>query len=80
MANKQPVLGQRYRNLGSSFWNAEWIVNAIFKGTDAVQYADLRSASDHTQHKTLALSVVADATRFALVETSPNPEAQDVAL
>ena len=63
-----PIIGQRYRNLDVKSWSAEWIINAIFTGTDALEYADLRSASDHTDHKTLALSVVADTMRFALVE------------
>ena len=59
-----------YRNLSVSLGNAEWIVDSIFIGTDTHEYADLRSASDHSSHKTLALSVVADPARFVLVAPS----------
>jgi hypothetical protein len=69
MLAKQPAIGQRYRNLHGTLWNAEWVIDAIFKGTDGLQYADLRSVSDRTEHKTLSLSVFADAKRFVLVET-----------
>ena len=65
-----PIVGQRYRNLDVKSWNAEWIINAIFTGTDTLRYADLRSASDRTDKKTLALSVVADTNRFMLIETA----------
>jgi hypothetical protein len=65
MAEKKPIIGQRYRDLDVTSWNAEWIIDAIFKGTDGRDYADLRSVSDRTLHKTLSLSVMADLTRFA---------------
>jgi hypothetical protein len=69
MATKRSVIGDRYRNLHVAAWNDEWIVEAIYTGTDAHEYAYLRSASDQTQYKTLALSVVSDPTRFVLVST-----------
>lgn len=69
MAAKRPVVGEVYRNLHVSAWNDEWIVEAIHTGTDAYEYAYLRSASDHTLYKTLSLSVVSDPSRFVLVST-----------
>lgn len=71
MEAKQTAIGQRYRNVQVSSWNAEWVIGAIFKGTDGVQYADLRSVADRTEHKTLALSVVADPRRYVLVDAAP---------
>jgi hypothetical protein len=63
------MIGERYRNLDLKTWKAEWIVEAIYKGTDHHEHAYLRSASDHTLCKTLALSVVSDPSRFVLVST-----------
>jgi hypothetical protein len=45
----------------------EWIVDAIFRGTDGIQYALLVNAGDLTQHKTLALDVLNDRKRFERV-------------
>jgi hypothetical protein len=71
MASKHPVeRGQRYRDLSSSRFGVlgtEWIVDAIFKGTDGIRYAHLVNASDLTQHKTLALDVLGDRNRFERV-------------
>jgi hypothetical protein len=71
MSPKQPVeRGQRYRDLSSSRFGVlgtEWIVDAIFRGTDGIRYAQLVNASDLTQHKTLALDVLADKKRFERV-------------
>ena len=69
MASKHSAIGNRYRNLHVAAWHDEWIVEAIYTGKDAYDYAYLRSASDQTQYKTLALSVISDRTRFALVST-----------
>lgn len=69
MAAKRPVIGERYCNVHVPTSNNEWIVEAIYLGRDAHEYAYLRSASDHTLYKTLALSVVSDPTRFVLVST-----------
>jgi hypothetical protein len=69
MASKQPVVGQWYRNIHGTASNAEWDIDRIFRGVDGLQYATLRSVSDRTRLKTLSLSVVADTTRFVLVET-----------
>jgi hypothetical protein len=67
MAPKRPIIGERYRNLHVMAWRADWIVDAIFRGKDELEYAYLRSASDRTEYKTLSLSVVSDPSRFALV-------------
>lgn len=69
MAAIRPVIGDRYRNLHLATWNDEWIVEAIYTGTDAHDYAYLRSANDQSLYKTLALSVVSDPKRFVLVST-----------
>jgi hypothetical protein len=68
MSLKPEAVGQRFRDLSVSFPNADWIVDKIFKGTDGLEYAAIRSATDHTRRKTLAVSVITDASRFAPVE------------
>ena len=71
MPSKDPVeRGQRYRDLSSSRFGVlgtEWIVDAIFRGTDGIQYAQLVNARDLTQQKTLALDVLGDRKRFERV-------------
>lgn len=62
--------GQRYRDLSSSRFGVlgtEWIVDAIFTGTDGIEYAQLVNAADLTQHKTLAVDVLGDRKRFEQV-------------
>jgi hypothetical protein len=44
-----------------------WVVDAIFRGTDGIQYAQLVNARDLTQHKTLAVDVLGDPKRFERV-------------
>jgi hypothetical protein len=50
MASKRPVeLGHRYRDVHPGAFGAsgtEWIVVAVFRGTDGIQYAQLVCASD----------------------------------
>ena len=64
MALEHPVeRGQRYRDLSAGRFGVlgtEWIVDAIFIGTDGIQYAQLVNAADLTQHKTLAVDVLGD--------------------
>jgi hypothetical protein len=71
MPSKHPVeRGQRYRDLSASRFGVlgtEWIVDAIFVGTDGIQYAQLVNAGDLTQHKTLAVDVLGDRKRFERV-------------
>ena len=71
MPPKTPVeRGQRYRDLSASRFGplgTEWIVDAIFLGTDGIQYAQIVNASDLTQRKTLAVDVLADRKRFERV-------------
>ena len=68
MALEHPVeRGQRYRDLSPGRFGAlgtEWIVDAIFQGTDGIQYAQLVNAADLTQQKTLAVDVLGDRKRF----------------
>jgi hypothetical protein len=62
--------GQRYRDLSAGRFGplgTEWIVDAIFLGTDGIQYAQLLNASDLTQQKTLAVDVLEDRKRFERV-------------
>ena len=62
--------GRHYRDLSSSRFGVlgtEWIVDAIFRGTDGIQYAQLVNARDLTQQKTLALDVLGDRKRFERV-------------
>jgi hypothetical protein len=59
--------GQRYRDLHPgrpSASGAEWIVEALFRGTDGLRYAVLVCASDLTQRKTLSIDVLSDEERF----------------
>jgi hypothetical protein len=69
MPSKHPVeRGQRYRDLSTGRFGAlgtEWIVDAIFIGTDGIQYAQMVNAADLTLHKTLAVDVLSDRKRWA---------------
>lgn len=72
MVSRQPQVGDRYRNVESTFRNASWILTEVFAYRDGIAHGRLTSIHDTTQYKTLALSVIADPSRFTLVET---PEA-----
>jgi hypothetical protein len=69
MAGKQSVeRGQCYRDVQPGRFGAlgtEWIVEAVFQGTDRVTYAQLVCASDLTQQKTLSVHALSDRRRFA---------------
>ena len=68
MASKQPIeRGQRYRDVHPGRFGAlatEWIIEAIFIGSDGRQHAQLVCASDVTQQKTLSVEVLTDRSRF----------------
>jgi hypothetical protein len=66
MTSKQPQIGDRYRSVGSAFRNAVWILTALFTSRDGIEHAHLTSATDTTESKTLALSVISDPSRFVL--------------
>lgn len=66
MAPKQPQVGNQYRDMGTNFRSAVWILNEIFTSRDGIDHARLTSASDPTARKTLAVSVVVDTRRFVL--------------
>jgi hypothetical protein len=68
MTSKKPQIGGRYRNVGTVFRNTDWILSGLFISRDGIEHAHLTSAWDATQHKTLALSVVADRGRFVPAE------------
>jgi hypothetical protein len=69
MTSKQPQIGERYRDIGSSFPKTVWILSEMFTSRNGIEHAHLTSASDATDSKTLALSVVADTKRFVLAES-----------
>jgi hypothetical protein len=60
--------GQRYRDVHPCGpLGTEWIVEALFRGTDGVQYALLVCASDLTLEKTLSVDILNDRSRFQRV-------------
>jgi hypothetical protein len=69
MAAKQPQIGDRYRDVATTFPKAVWILRALFTSRDGIAHAHLVSASDATDSKTLALSVLADPKRFVRAES-----------
>ena len=59
--------GPRYRDVSPGRFGAlgtEWIVDAVFQGTDRVVYLQLVCASDLTQQKTLSVHALNDRRRF----------------
>jgi hypothetical protein len=62
--------GERYRDVHAgrpSAAGTEWIVEALYRGTDGVQYAALVCASDLTRRKTLSTDALSDAEGFQRV-------------
>ena len=62
--------GERYRDVRagrSSASGTEWIVEALYRGTDGVQYAVLVCASDLARRKTLSIDALTDAEGFQRV-------------
>jgi hypothetical protein len=62
--------GQRYREIHPRLPSAsgtEWIVEALFRGTEEVRYAVLVCASDLTQRKTLSIDALSDGEGFQRV-------------
>jgi hypothetical protein len=62
--------GQRYRDTHPrrpSASGTEWIVEALFRGTDGERYAVLVCASDLTQRKTLPIDALSDGEGFQRV-------------
>jgi len=70
MALSHPQVGDYYRNVGSVFRDAVWILNGIFISRDGIEHAHLTSALDTTESKTLALSVIADPRRYVLTDAA----------
>jgi hypothetical protein len=68
--NESVKRGQRYRDIHLRLPNAsetEWIVEALYRGPDGVQYAALVCASDLTRRKTLSIHVLSDGEAFLRV-------------
>ncbi len=62
--------GQRYRDIHPgrpSSSETEWIVEALYRGTDGARYAVLVSASDLTRRKTLSIDALSDGDGFQRV-------------
>jgi hypothetical protein len=62
--------GERYRETHPrrpSESGTEWIVEALFRGTDGVGYAVLVCTSDLTQRKTLSIDALNDGEGFQRV-------------
>jgi hypothetical protein len=72
MARNRPIiLGQRYREAQPRAFGRpgqEWIVEALFTGTDGMEYAGLARASNPSERKTLSLAVLGDRRQFTLIE------------
>ena len=68
MTSKQPQIGDRYRDIATAFPKVVWILSELFTSRNGIARAHLTSASDATDSKTLALSVVADPKRFVRAE------------
>jgi hypothetical protein len=66
MTAKHPQVGDRYRDVGTAFRNAVWILSEVFTSRNGIEHARLTSACDAMECKTLAVSVVADPKRFVL--------------
>ena len=69
MVTKQPQIGDQYRDVGTPFRTAVWILTGIFVSRDGIEHAHLTSAGDATESKTLALSVITDTKRYVPAET-----------
>jgi hypothetical protein len=71
MARNQPIiLGRRYRDAEPRAFGRpgqEWIVEALFTGTDGMEYAGLARASNPSERKTLSLAVLGDWRQFMLI-------------
>jgi hypothetical protein len=70
MTIKPPQVGQRYRNTETTFRDSVWLLTDIFVGPHGIEHARITSTHDHTERRTLALSVLADTSRFKWVETA----------
>ncbi len=65
------VVGERYRGLERGQFSRpglDWIVEAVYTGSDGIGHAKLVCASDLVRRKTLSVSVLLDARRFERAE------------
>ena len=69
MTSKQPQIGDRYRDIATTFPKVVWVLSELFTTRNGIEHAHLVSASDASNSKTLALSVVADPKRFVRAES-----------
>jgi hypothetical protein len=68
MTSKQPQIGDRYRDVATTFPKVVWVLSDLFTSRNGIEHAHLVSESKTAESKTLALSVVADPKRFARAE------------
>jgi hypothetical protein len=64
---REILVGERYRDRERGQFARpapDWVVEAIFTGSDGIGHARLVCASDLVQRKTLSVSVLLDARRF----------------
>jgi hypothetical protein len=64
------VIGQRYRDTEARAFGRtgpDWIVNALFTGTDGIEYAGLVRASNPSERKTLSCAVLRNRRQFRLI-------------
>jgi hypothetical protein len=65
------AVGERYRDIERGQFARpalNWIVEAVYTGTDGIGHAKLVCASDLVQRKTLSVSVLLDQRRFVRAE------------
>ena len=67
MPAKLAHIGQHYRDLSVEISDAHWLVVAIYRSVVGIDHVLLRSTRDGSVQRTLALSVLTDPKRFALV-------------
>jgi hypothetical protein len=66
--------GQRFRDATPTLFGQsppEWIVGQVFVGTDGKQYAQVYSASNPRDRKTLSTATLRDKRRFTQVQARP---------
>jgi hypothetical protein len=70
MSDIQP--GERFRDAAAAMIRSvpEWVVERIFVGTDGKKYAEVRSAANGNDRKTLATAALCDKRRFVRIQAS----------
>ena len=66
--------GQRFRDANPTMFGhppPDWVVGGLFVGTDGMQYAQVYSAANPHNRKTLSTSTLQDKRRFLQVQVRP---------